>query len=120
MGETSCIVFVNGNVLVYRGQGKLVLPESLKGFPFMLNNEDGTKVLIKEPVEHPQSRIAMRECILEVIEEYRKVGIPRIEFPRWNEMLIYPVVPESADEEYWCFEQVIDSFLDLYGPEFII
>jgi hypothetical protein len=30
------------------------------------------------------------------------------------------VAPEGADEEYWCPEQVVDSFLDLYGPEFII
>lgn len=119
MSETSCIVFMNGNVLVFRGEGKLVLPDTLAGFPYMLNNEDGSKVLLKKPVDD-SSRAVMRECILDVIEEYRKVGVPRIEFPRWNEMLVYPVVPESADEEYWCPEQVIDSFLDLYGPEFII
>jgi len=48
------------------------------------------------------------------------VGIPRMEFPRWNEMILYAVRPEAADEEYWCPEQVVDSFIDLYGPEFII
>lgn len=120
MSETSCIVFVNGDVLIFKGEGKIVIPEQLIGFPFMLSNDEGTKVLIEQPINDAGSRAVMRACILQVIEEFRKVGIPRVEFPRWNEMLIFPVTPESADEEYWCPEQVVDSFLDLYGPEFII
>ena len=120
MGETSCVVFVNGDVIIFKGKGKIILPEELASFPYMLSNDEGTKVLIEQPINNESNRLVMRSCILRIIEKFRESGVPRIEFPRWNEMLIFPVTPESAEEEYWCPEQVVDSFLDLYGPEFIL
>lgn len=122
MSETNCIVFVNGNIVIfeYGESSKIVIPEALMGYPMMISNKNGTKVIIEQPIMNPNDKAAMRKCLLEVIEEFREYGCPRMEFPRWNEMMLYPVVPESADVEYWCPEQVIDSFLDSYGPEFII
>lgn len=120
MSETTCTVFVNGSVIIFKSNGKIVLPANLIGFPYVINNEDGSKVVLEQPIGNGDTRETMREFLLEIIEQYREVGIPRIEFPRWNEMRMYPVIPDSADEEYWCPEQVIDSFLDSYGPEFII
>ncbi len=120
MGETSCVVFIEDEAYIFQGEGKLFLPVEMVGYPMMLSNDNGTKVMMNSGITNPIGRAAMRSSILGMIEEFRKVGIPRIEFPRWNEMLIYPVEPEGADVEYWCPEQVVDSFLDLYGAEFII
>ena len=121
MGENKCFVIVDGNMIVIKSNGNIVLPSELAGYPIIVTNENGAKVIISEPIRSESSRALMRMCIMDVIETYRnQEAVPRLEFPRWNEMRVYPVVPEAADEEYWCPEQVIDSFLDLYGPEFIL
>lgn len=98
----------------------MVIPEALLGYPMMISNENGAKVLIERPITNPYDKAAIRKYLMDIKEKFREYGCPRIEFPCWNEMIPYPVAPESADIEYWCPEQVIDSFLDLYGPEFII
>lgn len=123
MSDITCIVFVNGDVIVFRGEGNaLALPESLLGFPLMISNEYGTKVILRKRIKNNDDYLLLREGILAIIELFRQTGVPRIEFPRWNEMLIYPVKPneEITESEYWNREQVVDSYLNLRGPEFII
>lgn len=123
MSDITCIVFVNGDVLVFRGKGNaLVLPESLLDFPLIISNEYGTKVILRKRIKNIDDYVLLREGILAIIELFRQTGVPRIEFPRWNEMLIYPVEPneEITESEYWNREQVVDSYLNLRGPEFII
>ena len=121
MGESECYVFVDDSVFVIKSNGKIVLPMELSGYPIIVNNENGTKVIISQPINNSITRGLMRSCILDTIELYRSdEAVPRLEFPRWNEMIIYPVVIDHAEEEYWCPEQVVDSFLDLCGPEFLI
>lgn len=120
MGETTCLIFVGDTIQIYKGHGRFVLPSEAAVYPIILTNDQATKVIMNSMIICKEARSAMRNCILTAIEAYRVVGIPRIEFPRWNEMILYAVRPEAADEEYWCPEQVVDSFIDLYGPEFII
>lgn len=121
MGENKCFVFVNGSIIVVESNGKIMLPMELMGYPIIITNNNGTKVIISQPINNAGSRALMRSYILQTIELYRsQEAVPRLEFSRWNEMLIFPVALEGADEEYWCPEQVVDSFLDLYGPEFVL
>ena len=121
MGESKCYVFVDDGVVVIKSNGKIVLPKELSGYPIIINNENGTKVIISRLIYNPITWGLMRSCILDTIKLYRSdKSVPRLEFPCWNEMIIYPVAIEHAEEEYWCPEQVVDSFLDLSGPEFVI
>ena len=123
MSDITCIVFVNGDVFVFRGKGNaLALPESLLDFPLMISNEYGTKVILRKRIKNNDDYVLLREGILAIIELFRQIGVPRIEFPRWNEMQIYPVEPneEITESNYWNREQVVDSYLNLRGPEFII
>lgn len=123
MSDITCIVFVNGDVIVFRGEGNaLALPESLLGFPLMISNEYGTIVILRKRIKNNDDYLLLRVGILAIIELFRQTGVPRIEFPRWNEMLIYPVKPneEITESKYWNSEQVVDSYLNLRGPEFII
>ena len=123
MSDITCTVFVNGDVFVFRGKGNaLALPESLLDFPLMISNEYGTKVILRKRIKNNADYVLLRVGILAIIELFRQTGVPRIEFPRWNEMQIYPVEPneEITESKYWNPEQVVDSYLNLRGPEFII
>lgn len=123
MNDITCTVFMNGDIFVFRGEGNaLALPESFLNYPLMISNEYGTKVILRKRIKNDDDYVLLREGILAIIEMFRQIGVPRIEFPRWNEMLIYPVEPdqEIIETKYWNPEQVIDSYLNLRGPEFII
>lgn len=120
MDKVSCFVFANGKILVFEGKNTVNIPLNLAGFPIIVSNSYGTKVLLGKPITNIDDKAALRSCILDIIEKFREIGAPYMEFPRWNEMIIYPVEPSSADYAYECPEQVIDSFLGLHGPEYII
>ena len=119
MGEICYLVFKRSGILSFVGVD-IKLPDQLVGYPVIRIDDDGVQVKLYDEIEDEVVRRMVRAYIMKAIGEMREFGVPRLEFPCWDLMCIYAVKPESAQEPYWEPDQIIDSFLDLRGPEFMI
>ena len=124
MSEIIFLVFTNGEKAVML-VGFQDLPEKYHGYPFIKITPSFSQVVLTELIEaNKYSRELIREEILELIEFYGRTERACMEFPYWDTMFIYAMKPENVKREnmaeYEDIEQLVDSYLSLRGPEFII
>jgi hypothetical protein len=124
MDETKYLVFVGDEKAILLN-GIQSLPEDLRGYPFIKMTSVYSQVMLMDLIEENEhSRKMIGEQIFKLIKFYGQVGRVCLEFPSWDMMLIYAVKPECLNlelgAEYKDIEQLVESYLYLFGPEFVI
>ena len=119
MGEAcSYLVFTEDTVAIFDGFGDL--PEPYSFYPRMKVTNRFAEVRLTDLVlESEIAKSLLHVNILEGIKTFGTVGHVRLEFPCWDVMFIY-AEEEKTEEEYHDVEQLVESFLTLHGPEFVL
>ena len=120
--KISCAIYTNEGIMLFNAidDNKILIPEELAVFPRIVTNCYGSRILLNEGSEDPDTLNAIKEHIRTLLNYYETQGLVRIDTPSFYEMLIYNTESETSVAPYPNIDELINSFLCCEGAEFIV